>query len=66
MEIRYMLKEMMEKKKLSYRKLELLSGVSKSELQKIAQNEVHPLLITMVRIADALKVDIEDLYVKTK
>lgn len=66
MEIRYMLKEMMEKKKLSYRKLELLSGVSKSELQKIAQNEVHPLLITMVRIADALEVDIEDLYIKTK
>lgn len=66
MEIRYTLKEMMEEKKLTYRKLETLSGVSKSELQRIAQNEIHPTLVTMLQIADALKVDIEDLYIKTK
>lgn len=63
MKIRYILKEMMEERNLTYRQLETLSGVSKSELQKIAQNEVHPLLITMVQIATVLKVDIKDLYI---
>lgn len=63
MEIRYTLKEMMKKRNLTYRQLETLSGVSKSELQRIAQNEIHPTLVTMLQIAKALKVDIKDLYI---
>lgn len=66
MEIRYTLKEMMEERNLTYRQLEMLSGISKSELQRIAQNEVHPTLITMVQIANTLKIEIEDLYIVIK
>ena len=39
-----------------------MSGVSKSTLSKIERQEQEPKLSTMIQIALALKVDINELY----
>ncbi|MBO5005363.1 MAG: helix-turn-helix transcriptional regulator [Clostridia bacterium] len=44
------------------RELEKLTGISKGHLSKIEREDVDPSLSTLVRIATALKVKVEELY----
>ena len=51
----------MLRKNLSIRQVEMLTGVSKSTVQRIANNEISPTADTLERLAKGLKVKIYDL-----
>ena len=61
-EIKILLKEVRERKGLSLRDLEKLSGISKSQLAAIEKEESMPTLYAICCIAAALKVDEKELY----
>ena len=60
--MRILLAEQMKRKGLSYRQLEILTGISKSTLCNIATGKRIPRMDTMEKLAEHLHVRIEDLY----
>lgn len=54
--------EVRVKKKLTLRQLSKLTGITKSTLNNIENNRVDPKLSQLAKIAQALKVPIEELY----
>ena len=61
--IRLKIKEVLLEKNVSQSKLSRLADVSLNTIQAMYHNPSHdPALSTLVRIANALKVDIHDLY----
>lgn len=54
--------QIMYKKNLSVRQVSIMTGVSKSAVNKIMNGEVSPTLDTLERLAKGLKVRISDLY----
>lgn len=61
-EMKILLAEQMKRKGLSYRQLEILTGISKSTLHNIATGKRMPRMDTMEKLAEHLHVRIEDLY----
>ena len=57
-----LLKEILRKRNISYRQAEIMTGISKSALQSIAEGRKSPSLDTLERIAEGLKVKITDLF----
>lgn len=57
-----LLNKIMKEKNISYRKLEKLTGISKSSLHDITSDRISPRLITLEIIAMALQTKITDLY----
>lgn len=52
----------MFKKKLSIRQVSIMTGISKSAISKIMNDEASPTLDTLERLAKGLKVRISDLF----
>ena len=59
---RIKLKEILEKRNLTYRQVEILTGIGKTTLQAIASGERDPRLSTLEQIAAGLNVKITDLF----
>ncbi|MBS7209354.1 MAG: helix-turn-helix transcriptional regulator [Lachnospiraceae bacterium] len=59
--MKILLDKIMFRKNLSVRQVEMLTGVSKSTVQRIANNEISPTADTLERLAKGLKVKIYDL-----
>ena len=57
-----LLSKIMYEKNLSVRQVSILTGVSKSAVNKIMSGEVSPTLDTLERLARGLKIHISDLY----
>lgn len=62
MKIEILVREIRLKQNMTLETLAELSGISKGHLSKIERQERAPKLSTMIMIAKALKVDIEELY----
>lgn len=62
MKLYYNLGKIMFEKGISTRELEKKSGVSKSEINYIANNKIHPTLYNLILLSDALEVSVEELY----
>lgn len=60
--MKILLKDVLIKRKPTYRQAEILTGISKSGLQDIANEKRNPRLSTMEMIAAGLKVRITDLF----
>ena len=61
-EMKILLAELMESWGLSYRQVEIITGISKSTLHNIATGKRMPRMDTMEKLAEHLHVRIEDLY----
>lgn len=59
--MKILLDKIMIRKNLSIRQVSILTGVSKSTVQRIANNEISPTADTLERLAKGLKVRIYDL-----
>lgn len=66
MKIRILIKEIRLEKNMTLETLSKLSGISKGHLSKIERQEREPKISTLIQIALALKVKVEDLYQITK
>lgn len=62
MKVEILLKQVRLKKGMTLETLAQLSGISKGHLSKIERQERDPKISTLVLIADALKVNVNDLY----
>ena len=62
MKIEILLKQIRLEKGMTLETLAQLSGISKGHLSKIERQERDPKISTLVLIADALKVNVNDLY----
>ena len=62
MKIEILVKKIRLKQNMTLETLAELSGISKGHLSKIERQERDPKLSTMIMIAKALNVDIEELY----
>lgn len=62
MRVEILLKEIRLKKNISLRELEKKSGISKSHLNAIERQEKEATISTLIRIAKALDVQIDELY----
>lgn len=62
MKIEILVKKIRLEKNMTLDTLAKLSGISKGHLSKIERQERDPKLSTMIMIAKALNVDIEELY----
>lgn len=60
--MKILLGEYMYKRNLSIRQVEILTGVSKSTLSRILNNQISPSMDVMERLAEGLKVRISNLY----
>lgn len=60
--MKILLNEIMFKKKLSIRQVSIMTGISKSAISKIMNDEASPTLDTLERLAKGLKVRISDLF----
>ena len=60
--MKILLNEIMYNKNLSLRQVEIMTGVSKSTIDNIANGRTSPTMDTMERLAKGLKVRIQDLY----
>lgn len=56
------IKEIRIKKKLNQKQLSELSGVSKSYISELENNVYCPSVLTLCKLADALKVNINELF----
>lgn len=52
----------MNKKRITYRKLESMTGVSRSTLHRIANYELSPTQDAMISIAHGLKMEVTDIF----
>ncbi len=59
--IKLKIKEYREEKKLSYRQLEILSGVSKTMISNIEKGKRSPTIDILEKLAKGLRVSIHDL-----
>lgn len=59
--MKILLDKIMLSKNLSVRQASILTGISKSSIQRIANNEISPSADTLERLAKGLKVRIYDL-----
>ena len=62
MEIEILIKQVRLEKNMTLETLSKLSGISKAHLSKIERQQRNPKISTMVKIALALKVGIDELY----
>lgn len=62
MKIEILVRKIRLKQNMTLETLAELSGISKGHLSKIERQEREPKLSTIIQIALALKVDIEELY----
>lgn len=62
MKIEILLKQVRLEKGMTLETLAQLSGISKGHLSKIERQERDPKISTLVLIAEALKVDVNNLY----
>ena len=62
MKVEILLRQVRLKKGMTLETLAQLSGISKGHLSKIERQERDPKISTLVLIADALKVNVNDLY----
>lgn len=62
MKIEILLKEVRLKKNITLEELSKLSGISKGHLSKIERQERDPKISTLIQIATALNVDVDELY----
>lgn len=62
MKVEILLKDIRDKRNISLRELERMTGISKTHLNAIELNEKEPSISILVRIAKALNVDIKELY----
>ena len=60
--MKILLGKIMKEKNVSYRKVEKLTGISKSSLHDITSDRISPRLNTLEIIAMALQTKISDLY----
>ncbi len=60
------IKEIRIKKNLSLRRLAELSGVSKSYISDIEKDKKMPSILILCKLADALEIDINDLFTYKK
>ena len=60
--MKILLSKIMYEKNLSVRQVSIMTGVSKSAVNKIMNGEVSPTLDTLERLARGLKIHISDLY----
>ncbi len=61
-EVRYKIRTIRMKRGITLRQLERISSVSKSELSNIERNNADPTLKTLLMIAFALQVNLNDLF----
>ncbi|MCB5881058.1 helix-turn-helix domain-containing protein [Lachnospiraceae bacterium EP-SM-12S-S03] len=59
--MKILLDKIMLSKNLSVRQVSILTGISKSSIQRIANNEISPSADTLERLAKGLKVRVYDL-----
>lgn len=59
--MRIMLSQIMYDKNLSVRQVEIMTGVSKSTINRIMNEEVSPTVDTLERLAKGLRIRISDL-----
>lgn len=59
--IKLKIKEYREQKKLSYRQLEILSGVSRTMISNIEKGKRNPTIDILDRLAQGLRISIHDL-----
>lgn len=62
MKIEILLKQIRIEKGMTLETLSQLSGISKGHLSKIERQEREPKISTLILIAKALKVDVNNLY----
>ncbi len=62
MRIEILIRQVRESKNISLLKLAKMSGLSKGHLSRIENQETMPTILTLERIAIALKVDSKELY----
>ena len=62
MKIEILLKQIRLEKGMTLETLSQLSGISKGHLRKIERQEREPKISTLILIAKALKVDVNNLY----
>ena len=62
MKIELLLKQIRLEKGMTLETLSQLSGISKGHLSKIERQEREPKISTLILIAKALKVDVNNLY----
>lgn len=60
--ITYNIKNIRLEKGITLRQLEKMSGISNGFISAIENNKQHPTLITLMQIADALEVDVTELF----
>lgn len=60
--MKVLLSKVMYEKKLSVRQVSIMTGISKSAINKIMNGKSSPTLDTLERLAKGLKVQISDLY----
>ena len=61
MAMKILLDKIMVRKNLSIRQVSVLTGISKSSIQRIANNEISPSADTLECLAKGLKIHISDL-----
>lgn len=62
MRIEILIRQVREEKNISLLKLAKMAGISKGHLSRIENQETMPTILTLERIAMALKVDSKELY----
>lgn len=60
--MKILLYEMMSKRDLSIRQVSIMTGLSKSTIQKAMNELSNPTMCTMEKLAAGLKVSVESLY----
>lgn len=62
MRIEILIRKVREEKSISLQRLAQMTGISKGHLSRIENQETMPTILTIERIAIALKVDSKELY----
>ena len=62
MRIEMLLRQVREERNISLQRLSIMTGISKGHLSRIENGETMPTVLTIERIAIALKVDSKKLY----
>ena len=65
-EIKYRIQEIRRQRRISLRQLEYMSGVSKSQIGAIENNQCDPTITTLCMIAEALGINIAELFSYTR
>lgn len=60
--MKILLGEIMYKRNLTARQVEMMTGVPKSTVNKIANEQISPRMNTMEQLAKGLRIKISDLY----